>query len=80
MISSALVIVLIIDTLRSPSHEPATRYPAPAGENVADVLIPVPETDKPSLALGIAAFSAFAFLLEPLGWIITAALLFWRSP
>lgn len=76
VISSVLVIILVIDTLRNPSHEPVTRYNAPVGENVSDALIPVPETDKKSLAIGIVAFGVFAFLLEPLGWIIAAALLF----
>lgn len=75
--SSILCVALIIETFRNPNEEPANRYTAPVGENVGEQLIPVQETDKKNLALGILAFLIFAFILEPIGWIIAAGLLFW---
>lgn len=75
--SGVLTVVLVIDTLRNPNTEPAHRYTAPVGETVSEALIPVQETDNKSLALGMLAFFIFAFILEPVGWIISAALLFW---
>ncbi|WP_081375366.1 tripartite tricarboxylate transporter TctB family protein [Corynebacterium glutamicum] len=77
IVSGVLTIALIIDTFRHPDEEPPHRYTAPVGETVGDALIPVKETDKRNLALAIIAFLVFAFILEPLGWIISAALLFW---
>lgn len=75
--SGVLTVVLIIDTLRNPDSEPAHRYTAPVGETVKEALIPVQETDNKNLALGMLTFLIFAFILEPVGWIISAALLFW---
>lgn len=34
-------------------------------------------TDWRALGITLAAFVAFALLLQPLGWILSAALLFW---
>ncbi|MGP6174201.1 tripartite tricarboxylate transporter TctB family protein [Corynebacterium sp. A21] len=76
VISGILTVALTIDTLRNPDEESPTRYIAPVGESVGEALIPVKETDKKALALGILAFLIFAFILEPVGWIIAAALLF----
>lgn len=75
--SGVLTVVLIIDTLRNPDLTPAHRYNAPVGETVDAPLIPVQETDNKNLALSMLAFFIFAFILEPVGWIISAALLFW---
>lgn len=77
IVSGVLTVVLTIDTFRNPDEQPPHRYTAPVGENVGQALIPVPETDKKALALGMLAFLIFAFILEPVGWIISAALLFW---
>ncbi|MGD7002545.1 tripartite tricarboxylate transporter TctB family protein [Corynebacterium halotolerans] len=77
IVAAILTVLLFIDTWRNPSHEPGTRYTAPVGENRSAALIPVGETDKKALAYGVIAFGVFAFILEPIGWIISAALLFW---
>ncbi|BAU97421.1 tripartite tricarboxylate transporter TctB family protein [Corynebacterium suranareeae] len=75
--SGVLTIALVIDTFRHPDNEPPHRYTAPVGETVGEALIPVKETDRKNLILALIAVLVFAFLLEPLGWIISAALLFW---
>ncbi len=77
LFSGVLTVVLIIDTWRNPDAGPAHRYTAPVGETVNEALIPVQETDNKNLALGMLAFLIFAFILEPVGWIISAAFLFW---
>lgn len=60
-----LAVLLAVQTLRHPEHvaAPSTEYRF--------------HTDWKALGLVFAAFLAFALLLVPVGWILTAAMLFW---
>lgn len=60
-----LALLLAVQTLRHPEHvaEPAARHRF--------------HTDWKSLGLVFGAFLAFALLLVPVGWMLTAAMLFW---
>lgn len=60
-----LAALLAVQTMRKPEHVPAT----PGNPRF--------HTDWKSLGLVFAAFLAFAVLLAPAGWLISAALLFW---
>jgi putative tricarboxylic transport membrane protein len=60
---AVLGIVLAIGVLRSPPEAPSGEYRF--------------HSDWRSLGLVIGGFLAFAVLLVPLGWILSAALLFW---
>lgn len=60
--------LLALSALRELRSAPATED-APRGRTV--------RLDWPSLAWVVGSFLAFAFLLQVLGWIIAAALLFW---
>lgn len=78
-----LAALLAVDTLRHPSAPQAPTYEyedddearAKAAERAA---VPYRTySDWKSLAIAFAGFLAFALLIEPLGWILAAALLFW---
>lgn len=60
-----LAVLLAIQTLRHPEH-----VSAPATEHRF-------HTDWKALGLVFGAFLAFALLLVPVGWLLTAAMLFW---
>jgi putative tricarboxylic transport membrane protein len=60
-----LAALLAVQTLRKPEHVQST----PGNHRF--------HTDWKALALVFAAFLAFAILLVPAGWLISAALLFW---
>jgi putative tricarboxylic transport membrane protein len=60
-----LAALLAVQTLRKPEHVAAT----PGNHRF--------HTDWKSLGLVFASFLAFALLLVPAGWLISAALLFW---
>lgn len=62
-----LAVLLTVQTLRKPEHVAET-----AGSHRF-------HTDWKSLGLVFAAFLAFAVLLVPAGWLLSAALLFWGA-
>ncbi|AKK10012.1 tripartite tricarboxylate transporter TctB family protein [Corynebacterium testudinoris] len=75
--STVLVVALVVETFRHPEFDRGTRYVPPVGEDVAESMLPVTQTNRRGLLIAIMAFGVFALVLEPLGWIISAALLFW---
>lgn len=76
IISYVLCVLLIIDVIRKPSTGDEPRYVTPVGEYGGDARLN-PETARRWSLLGsIAVFIVFIIVLEPLGWIISAALLF----
>ncbi|MGO1949124.1 MAG: tripartite tricarboxylate transporter TctB family protein [Mycobacteriaceae bacterium] len=77
--TSLIIIGLVISALRNPDIEEGdTLYIPPVGENRSESMIQ--STDKPdtrNLIVAMASFLVFALILEPVGWILSAALLFW---
>lgn len=78
-----LSVLLAVDTLRHPSAPEAPTYEY---DDDAEALARAQEraavsyrtySDWKSLAIAFAGFLAFALLIEPLGWILAAAILFW---
>lgn len=60
---AVLAVLLVVHTLRAPRETSAERYRF--------------QSDWKSLGMVIGAFLAFTVLLVPVGWILSAALLFW---
>lgn len=77
--TSAIIVGLVISALRFPDREEGdTLYVPPVGENRSESMIQ--SSDRPdtrNLVIAIVAFLVFTLILEPVGWIISAALLFW---
>lgn len=77
--TSAIIVGLVISAIRNPDIEEGdTRYVPPVGENRAESMIQsTGRPDTRNLLIAIASFLVFALILEPVGWVISAALLFW---
>lgn len=78
-----LSILLALDTLRHPSAPEAPVYEydddaeAQARAQQRAAVSYRTYSDWKALATAFAGFLAFALLIEPLGWILAAAILFW---
>lgn len=70
------VTVRTVRAVRAAQTE-ATDGTTAAGESAADASDAVPHTDWRTLGAVVGVFVAFIVLLEPLGWLISAAGLFW---
>ena len=76
--SFIITVWLVIDVLRHPHTTGETVYLPPVGETATESNVPTsPIHDFKSLGIAIVGFSLFVLLLQPVGWIISAALLFW---
>lgn len=73
-----LAVLLAVDTLRRPEPDEPVIDPH-LDEETAQATAAAAEAPRDPKAVGIAvaAFLAFSLVLEPLGWILSAALLFW---
>jgi putative tricarboxylic transport membrane protein len=67
-----LAALLAVQALRHP-EQPVQKATAPGTEGRQYKM----HSDWKALGTVLAAFLAFCFLLEPLGWILSAALMFW---
>ena len=76
VLSYILVALLVIDTLRKPSPGDEPRYVTPLGEYGGDARISPDTARRWSLTASVVIFIIFILILEPVGWIISAALLF----
>lgn len=74
--SYILVVLLVIDTIRKPSPGDEPRYVTPLGEYGGDARISPDAARRWSLTASIVIFIVFILILEPVGWIISAAFLF----
>lgn len=74
--SYILVVLLVIDTIRKPSPGDEPRYVTPLGEYGGDARISPDTANRWKLTASIIIFIAFILILEPIGWIISAAFLF----
>jgi putative tricarboxylic transport membrane protein len=68
-----LAVLLAIQALRHP-EPPVAVTPATADDAGRQYKM---HTDWKSLGIVLAAFLGFCFILEPLGWILSAAAMFW---
>lgn len=76
VLSYILVVMLVIDTIRKPSPGDEPRYVTPLGEYRGDARISPDTARRWSLTASIVIFIVFILILEPVGWIISAAFLF----
>ncbi|MGJ0184773.1 tripartite tricarboxylate transporter TctB family protein [Corynebacterium glyciniphilum] len=77
--TTAIIIGLVVNAIRNPDIEEGdTRYVPPVGENRDEAMIQASgRPDTRNLIIAIVSFLVFALVLEPVGWVISAALLFW---
>lgn len=73
-----LAALLVLDTLRHPEQE-TPRTPVDTDEEEGATLTTTEATpmDPRAVAVSVVSFLAFALVLQPLGWLLSAALLFW---
>lgn len=74
--SFVLAVLLAVQAFRHPEPTPDT-IPTTPGSKIGQNQPYRAHSDWKSLGIVLAAFLAFCFLLEPVGWILSAALLFW---
>ena len=71
-----LVVLLVFDTFRKPSPGDEPRYVTPLGEYGGDARLNPDAARRWSLTASIVVFIVFILILEPVGWIVSAAFLF----
>ena len=76
VLSYILVAMLVVSTIRKPSPGDEPRYVTPLGEYGGGARINPDSARRWSLTASIVIFIVFVLILEPVGWIISAALLF----
>jgi putative tricarboxylic transport membrane protein len=73
-----LAVLLAVDTLRRPEPDAPVIDPHVDEETArATAAAAAAPVDPKAVGIAVAAFLAFSLVLEPLGWILSAALLFW---
>lgn len=76
--SYLLTILLVIDTVRRPESGAPDIAPESDEETVsATTAAAAAPTDAKAVAISVAAFLVFALILQPIGWLLSAAALFW---
>jgi len=72
-----LAALLTVDTLRRPEPGDPVIDPHLDEETAQATAAAAAPLDPKAVGIAMAAFLAFSLVLEPLGWILSAALLFW---
>ncbi|NUL44581.1 tripartite tricarboxylate transporter TctB family protein [Cellulosimicrobium funkei] len=76
--SYLLAILLVIDTMRrTQSGAPDIAPESDEETAAATAAAAAAPTDPKAVAISVAAFLVFALVLQPLGWLLSAAALFW---
>lgn len=76
--SYLLAVLLAIDTVRRPQSDTPDIAPDADEETAAaTAAAAAAPTDAKAVAISVAAFLVFALILQPIGWLLSAAVLFW---